>query len=489
MQKRGFLTPAAFCLAACGPPLPEPLDRPDAGDNGSVWLDVEPGVVSETPPIVRIRVHFRSEPVDEATLRLFSGELSTYHLGRIARDDLPRTLAERIEPVLRWTETEDAGYVITFAPTRALAPGMYSVASRELGLIGTVAVADVGAPVVARLWPPAEIGVGAEHVVYCGAGSLVEDAMPVRLEPGGSAAELRRGVGPEAHLAERCTELASLEAIDGPAVVPPAFAAGVALDPAPLTIWEPPVLPDPPGCAADELRFGPGCARVLDDRIIVRSADAPLLWLLDAPAGPLLQAVPAAGRFVALGFQAGVAREVSVRTYDLAGRTKAYQALVVPGEPRPHIVLNEVFANALGPEPAQEWVELYNDGQAAVELEGWSIEDVGGVTLLGPHRLEQGSFVLVVGADYDEALDLDVQPAAGTQLLRVPRLGKSGLSNSGERLLLRDAAGNEVSRFPALPAAAGRSVARRLPHSLDDDPEAFGPHAPPGASPGAVNEL
>ena len=115
------------------------------------------------------------------------------------------------------------------------------------------------------------------------------------------------------------------------------------------------------------------------------------------------------------------------------------------------------------------------------------IEDAGGLTLLGAHRLEPGAFVLVVGEDYDATSDLDVTPPAGTALLRVPRLGQNGLSNGGERIILRDAAGAELSRFPAMAASAGQSVARKQPYSLDDDPTAFAEHGPPGASPGAPN--
>ena len=81
-------------------------------------------------------------------------------------------------------------------------------------------------------------------------------------------------------------------------------------------------------------------------------------------------------------------------------------------------------------------------------------------------------------------------PLDPSSLLVLPSLAKSGLSNSGELLRLFDPAGSLVSRFPALKAsAAGVSIARRAPESADDDPSAFGSHAPPGASPGAPNAL
>jgi hypothetical protein len=285
---------------------------------------------------------------------------------------------------------------------------------------------------------------------------------------------------------DRCSELETTGSIAEATVVPPASAGGVALDPAPLVI-APASDVSPASCLGEELRFGPGCASVLDDRAIVRSAEAPLLWLVEGPLGPQLEVAAAGARFVVRGLTPGAQYGLDAWTYDLAGRRSAAHADFSAGEPRAHVVINEVLSNPAGAEPAQEWVELYNDGQMAVELAGATIEDAGGVTALGPHVLEAGAFVLVVGQDYDPASDLDVAPAPGTPLLRVARVGQNGLSNSGERLVLRDAASTELSRFPALATTPGRSMARRQPYSLDDDSNSFAEHGPPGASPGAAN--
>jgi hypothetical protein len=175
---------------------------------------------------------------------------------------------------------------------------------------------------------------------------------------------------------------------------------------------------------------------------------------------------------------------------DLDGDEVPFRVELETREPRAHVVLNEVLANPSGPDKSQEWVELVNDGDSAVALEGWTLEDGSGKVALTPATLAPGAFALVVPAAYDVASLADVPAMAGTLIVRVPELAGGGLSNQGEVLRLRDAAGTLVSQFPAVAASkAGVSIARREPWSLDDDTSVFGPSAPPGASPGAENLL
>ena len=109
--------------------------------------------------------------------------------------------------------------------------------------------------------------------------------------------------------------------------------------------------------------------------------------------------------------------------------------------------------------------------------------------MLPARVLAPGQRALVVRPDFVPGAGGDIAPAPGTPLLTVQSLGKSGLSNAGEALELRDAGGAVLSRFPAHKAKSGRSIARRAPDSADDDPNAFGEHADPGASPGGPNQL
>jgi hypothetical protein len=105
-------------------------------------------------------------------------------------------------------------------------------------------------------------------------------------------------------------------------------------------------------------------------------------------------------------------------------------------------------------------------------------------------HLDPGELVLLVADAFDPDGALDVLPRTGTRLVRLPKLGTDGLANGGELLRLTDASGRVLSVFPNTPAReAGMSLARRAPEAPDDDSRAFGPHAAPGASPGAPNAL
>jgi hypothetical protein len=149
--------------------------------------------------------------------------------------------------------------------------------------------------------------------------------------------------------------------------------------------------------------------------------------------------------------------------------------------------LNEVMANPAGPEPAQEWVELYNDGDAVVALDGFALEDSAGRTVLPGSAIDPGAFALVVTDAFTADDGVDAPPAPGVSIVRVPALGRGGLSNDGERLILRDAAGAVVSTFPAVKTKNGVSIARVAPDAPDADPASFAPSSNGSSTPGAPN--
>ena len=179
--------------------------------------------------------------------------------------------------------------------------------------------------------------------------------------------------------------------------------------------------------------------------------------------------------------------ELDVAVADTAGtiRRSVLRTHTLP--PMAHLVLNEVLANPNGPEPAQEWVELYNDGRAPAALAGCVLVDEGGYSVLPAATLAPGAFALLVNDDYDPASEFDPPPAPGTLLVRVPKLGSNGLSNSGERLELRDVTGAVTSSFPAAPGPEpGRSVMRIAPDAPDGLASSFA--LSPGApTPGSAN--
>src|SRR5690606_25989818 len=127
-------------------------------------VELEPEAPLEAAPAA-VRIHVSGAELRADDIHLVAGEVSSAHLGQIARDDISKALAERMVPVMRWTT--DGGVVI--APTRLLEPGAHHVvsgsarASREIG----VAEAD-DVPLLRHVWPPEGIGVGEALSVWCG---------------------------------------------------------------------------------------------------------------------------------------------------------------------------------------------------------------------------------------------------------------------------------------------------------------------------------
>ena len=92
---------------------------------------------------------------------------------------------------------------------------------------------------------------------------------------------------------------------------------------------------------------------------------------------------------------------------------------------------------------------------------------------------------MIVKDTFDDSADYDVMFPASALVLRVPALGKNGLNNGGEPLILRDMANNVHSKFPAKPKPqSGLSVVRRTPQTTADEADGFAVAEP---TPGAVN--
>jgi len=448
-----------------------------------LWPDAP---LDAAPPVLRAHLHLpgiAADQVDLARVLLLHGEIREAHLRQIVRGELSKALSERIVPSITWTEEPAPGELrVVLAPTAPLTPGeTYAVASGAPPFVEHLQVLSEGAPpVLARVWPPPDLAATAGMGVWCGHEDLPADTEILQLDPGGPAGELRRGAAGD--IGRACVRFEASPASatgEGPFVGPPALgltrsAPGPGLDPRPFAVQtDPPALAALP-CAPGEVPFGPGCASVADDRIFARSPAAPLLW---AVAGEGLDLVIAAGPddplFIAPlpPFQL---IELKVAVVDVAGRAtwSSFGAETLP--PLPHIIINEVLANPLGPEPAQEWVELYNDGLAAADLGGYVLVDIGGETELPSAVLQPGGYALVVNEAFLEDDELDPPTSPNALLVRVSKLGKSGLGNGGEPLRLEDAAGVVVSRSPAAPVPKpGMSLARVSPRSPDGLPGAF----------------
>jgi Lamin Tail Domain len=185
----------------------------------------------------------------------------------------------------------------------------------------------------------------------------------------------------------------------------------------------------------------------------------------------------------------GAQVQVLARAIDLAGNVGESSAVELPWAEAPvPIAITELHANPLGPEPAQEFVELENVGPEPLDLGGLALEDEKGMDLLPAAVIAPGERVLVVPAGFDPASEKDTPPAPGTQLVRVDtRLGFDGLSNSGERVQLRGRDGGLVSSYSVATAVsgaawAGKSV-HRVPESGCDQSASWTQHPLP-ATPG-----
>ena len=81
------------------------------------------------------------------------------------------------------------------------------------------------------------------------------------------------------------------------------------------------------------------------------------------------------------------------------------------------VCINELMPNADGSDqgifPQGEWIELLNTGSSSVNLEGWTIVDIGGwshpinenswigfADLLTPYHLEAGAYAIIAAVSY-----------------------------------------------------------------------------------------
>lgn len=240
-------------------------------------------------------------------------------------------------------------------------------------------------------------------------------------------------------------------------------------------------------CTAPSVAFGPICATVEDDRMRLHASGSPwwvgvridgLRW-----AGLVGPDKPATVRPLPVDAALSVAGHAldargTGHEWRFEGRTQVV---------RDHLVLNEVMANPVGPEPEQEWVELYNDGAGAVQLEGWSLEDSGGLTKLPECLLQPGQFALVVSPSFDPQSWVDRPPAAGARILRVEKLGTDGISNAGEPLRIVSKTGQTASSIPPIASPrAGESIARLAVDLPDSEAGSFA-SGTDGGTPGASN--
>jgi hypothetical protein len=496
-------------LAACQTPLPD-WDPHGAGVDGGPEVDAgdvlrltfdPPAAPDAVTRVTRVHVEL-AQRVASPRVVLVEGAVSAAQLRELARSTISQALSARVAPSLVWTSSESA---LVVAPLAPLARGtLYTVGIGEPAVaLSFTTAADDGPPLLARVWPDsAGTTVSGRAAVWCGRDALEFADTTMTLAPAPIAGRLTRGTGASLATAGCVSWLSTADAADASPTGAPSsmLPAGPAITPAsaplvggalallePVVLWSGPRAPPPDNavCTSAEVGFGSACATVLDDRIVVRPPVAPVLWTIATGAETIVRPSRAERPFVVRPLPLDARFRFAV--LDEGGRLLEAEVPIEPAPPRSHVIINEVMANPAGVERAQEWVELFNDGRFPVSVQGYALETGGGTVLLPAGVIEPGAFALVVTDAYEIDDGVDPVAAPGTLLLRVAALGRDGLSNDGERLSLRDAAGSELSTFPAMKAKNGVSNARLAPDALDGDADAFAPSPGGGATPGAPN--
>jgi hypothetical protein len=245
----------------------------------------------------------------------------------------------------------------------------------------------------------------------------------------------------------------------------------------------------PLDCAKDERSLAELCV-IADERSVhvrARSDESGTLTL--SAEGVQATAIGASGDF-ALTLTLARSSEAQLSLQDLAGNTRRASVALAPALDLPRVAIDEVRVDPLGPEPAQEYVELLNFGASNVSMQGFSLTQdafAQGQTITGEAPIGPGERVLVVSPDFDSHESSDGVLPPG---VRVVRLGRPlALRNDGSALFLRDASGRRLSAAPALaPEQAGQCIHR----SLDEDPRSGAPQtfardARGGCTPGAAS--
>lgn len=413
-----------------------------------------------------------SDRIDDDLL-LVRGEISDASLRAMRTGEITQTVKNREVPTrvhrgdVVWIEPRallDVGETYTVVRTRTAATQSFVVVSPTM-------------PVLAPLWP-ASSAIATNLIVLCADTPWPESLVAMGGEDSWS---IRPGVldAPRAGcitLERSCLSSAPVL----PVAIADAQGAIVALvDPS-----ERAPVASASACVDHRSSVGPICFEVQDDRAIL-SRGAEVAVVSARMGETILGGVVENESLVLRGL---IPDHPFGLTLDVIGGSGERQHIAVEGKTlpaRPHVIVNEVLADPDGPEPASEWVELVNDSARSERLEGWTLEDGGGMTPLPDVTIDPGQIAVIVGADAPASLLASI-PSSAIKIV-VPRVGKSGLSNAGESLALHDASGWVSSRFPSAPHPKnGRSVQRRTLSTQDDDSDGFVLATP---TPGAIETL
>lgn len=430
--------------SACDPVLP--VTAPPQGEAArELTLIVTPD--DRGASVVRLALDGdAASSLAPADVWLVEGPVTDVSLGRWGDGDVPKTVEERRVATTNFAEAGALRLIphvpLALAEEHTVIARFAEEASEPIAW--TFWTSEDAQPPAVRLWPPPDVQVRSAHALFCATEpGMFSDAAPaVTLEPlGPTGALVRLGDGCVAFVPDAGGPTSGL-------FHAPRAWGGLDLDPAPLRLGSTAeaVPLGPPACAAAEVAVGPLCVEPHDDRASLRAPAAHAVFVASVGQAHAIVVADADAptTFELRGLTPSSSSELVVRWFSPA-ETGDASTTIVTVAPRAHVDLAEVLADPNGPEPAQEWVELHNDGLAATDLADWVLADTAGEVPLPSFVLAPGARVLLVSEGFVD-VSLDVEG-----VLVLPSLGGNGLSNAGEALTLRDAAGVEVSTFPASP--------------------------------------
>lgn len=255
-------------------------------------------------------------------------------------------------------------------------------------------------------------------------------------------------------------------------------------------------------CATGEYEASGGCLERGDRGAVVRAATtAPAVARLSVTDGrwrwSTAGALATTHRLRVTGLPPATELRWRIEAWDAAGRLRDAREWTFETAPSsPRVRIDEVLARPHS-SSAQEFVEVVNEEETAVSLEGWVL-DAGGSRSALPAgaRVAGRGRAVIVGASFDpRGVERSGDPAvqAGAQVIVVRgSLAGRGLRDAGADLALLAANGAVVSRYPGsateLLPREGVSVVR-ADAELDEEDPASWVRSPDGrSSPGGAND-
>ena len=425
------------------------------------------------PTIVHLRLSLPDGSPPPTEVRLIQGDVSAQALTQLASGQPSDSLEKRSLPVQLWPIESGDWWVV---PTKALRPDtIYTIAiPTPAWTYSFVTRKHEPLPLLELVWPLESDGAD-EAAVWCLTRDSLHESRALSVHSS-LRSQIQPGTG-KSHWGPHCVHRVASTSQQAPA--PPLLidedGVPVArLEPKPRGQTERNQEVEPLGCKDGEQPVGPGCLTVLDDRLLLQGPAQPLLWTIRTHGRLAVRPLPENGVAMVKGLLADSVQSVQIWLKSPNGSESSVAINVRSTPARAHVVLSEVLANPHGPEPAQEWIELYNDGSRGTSLKGWRLRDSGAQTVLPDAWLAAGQYALLVREDFEPNAVFDPPPAPETNLIRLARLGKNGLSNAGEPLELTQSDGRRASMIPQpIKTKPGRSVVRRAGDHADEEPGTY----------------